>query len=175
MPVFAAVFITGGIFFAAAGNIASQGAKSMKTDKTTYGQMVKNAAPPSKKVVDFLWAFLVGGGICAVGEGLRLWFLHLGLDADVGKMLVPVCLIFLSALLTALQVFDDIAKHAGAGTLVPITGFANAIVSNAIEFKTEGLVFGTAVKIFTIAGPVIVYGVFASVVYGLIYGVTTLF
>ncbi len=147
----------------------------IKTDKQTYKKMTERAAPASPKGADFLWAFLVGGTICALGQALLEIYTALGISEDITKMLVPVSLIFLAAVLTALQIFDNIARRAGAGTLVPITGFANAMVSNAMEFKTEGLIFGTGVKLFTIAGPVIVYGTVASVVYGLIYWVTTLF
>ena len=118
---------------------------------------------------------MVGGAICALGQVLGIWFGSMGLSEDVVKMLVPVSLIFLSAFFTSLQLFDNLARRAGAGTLVPITGFANAMVSNAMEFKTEGLIFGTGVKLFTIAGPVIVYGTVASVVYGVVYWITTLF
>ena len=146
----------------------------MKTSKINYKQMVKNASPPSKKVQNFLVAFLVGGAICALGQVFREIYFYIGLDEQQVMMLVPISLIFLSALLTALQIYDNIAKHAGAGTLVPITGFANAIVSNAMEFRTEGLIFGTGVKIFTIAGPVIVYGTVASVIYGIIYWITAI-
>ncbi|MBQ5810559.1 MAG: stage V sporulation protein AC [Clostridia bacterium] len=146
----------------------------MKTSKINYKQMVKNASPPSKKGQNFLVAFLVGGAICALGQVFREIYFYIGLDEQQVMMLVPISLIFLSALLTALQIYDNIAKHAGAGTLVPITGFANAIVSNAMEFRTEGLIFGTGVKIFTIAGPVIVYGTVASVVYGIIYWITAI-
>lgn len=141
----------------------------MKTDKKAYAEMTKRAAPKSPKAKDFLWAFLVGGAICALGQGLGELFKYLGLSEDIIKMLIPVSLIFLSAFFTTLQLFDNLARRAGAGTLVPITGFANAMVSNAMEFKTEGLIFGTGVKLFTIAGPVIVYGTVASVVYGIIY------
>ena len=131
--------------------------------------MVKKAAPESPKAKDFVFAFLVGGGICALGQVLSIWFGSMGLSEDVVKMLVPVSLIFLAAFFTALQLFDNLARRAGAGTLVPITGFANAMVSNAMEFKTEGLIFGTGVKLFTIAGPVIVYGTVASVIWGIVY------
>ena len=141
----------------------------MKTDKKNYKKMTEAAAPPSKKGKDFFFAFLIGGLICALGQVFRELFLAAGLKEEIIKGLVPISLIFLAAVLTALQLFDNIARLAGAGTLVPITGFANAIVSNAMEFKSEGLIFGTGVKIFTIAGPVIVYGTLASVAYGVIY------
>ena len=120
-------------------------------------------------------AFLVGGLICALGQLLKNGYLAMGLKEELAATAVSVTLVGISALLTGLSLYDDIAKHAGAGTLVPITGFANAISAPAVEFKTEGFILGTAAKMFTIAGPVIVYGVSASVVYGLIYWITTLF
>ena len=147
----------------------------MLPDKNKYSQMVKKASPPSPKIKDFIWAFTVGGFICTIGQLLLEWFTSMDLPEKVVKMLVPSALIFLAALLTGLGLFDKIAKHAGAGTLVPITGFSNAVVSPAIEFKNEGYILGVGAKMFTIAGPVIVYGVSASVVYGLIYWITTLF
>ena len=146
----------------------------MKTSKETYKKMAESASPPSPKGKDFLCAFLVGGAICALGQIFREIFLAMQLSEDIVKMLVCITLIFLAALFTALRVFDKIARHAGAGTLVPITGFANAIVSNAMEFRSEGLIFGTGVKLFTIAGPVIVYGTIASVIYGIIYWIASM-
>lgn len=123
---------------------------------------------------DCLNAFWIGGLICTVGQLLANGYLALGMDKPDAQTLTSVSLIFLSALLTGLSVYDNIAKHAGAGTLVPITGFANAITAPAVEFKTEGYVTGLAVKMFTIAGPVFVYGLAASTVYGVIYWLTTL-
>ncbi|MBR6510232.1 MAG: stage V sporulation protein AC [Clostridia bacterium] len=147
----------------------------MKTKKEEYSKLVKKASPPSTKIKDFIWAFMVGGLICVIGELLFELYLYLGLFEKQVKMAVPVTLIFIAALLTGLKIFDKIAKHAGAGTLVPITGFANAVVSPAIEFKKEGWVLGLGAKMFTIAGPVIVYGTVASVIYGIVYYVTKLF
>ncbi len=147
----------------------------MLPDKNKYSQMVKKASPPSPKIKDFIWAFTVGGFICTIGQLLLEWFTSMDLPEKVVKMLVPSALIFLAALLTGLGWFDKIAKHAGAGTLVPITGFSNAVVSPAIEFKNEGFILGVGAKMFTIAGPVIVYGTVASVVYGVVYWITTLF
>ncbi len=141
----------------------------MKITKKRYDKMVKKASPPSPKIKNFVFAYFVGGLICVIGQLLKELYEYLGLSEDVVKMLVPVSLIFLAALLTGLKVFDNIAKFAGAGTLVPITGFANAVVSPAIEFKNEGFILGVGAKMFTIAGPVIVYGVVASVIYGFIY------
>ena len=134
-----------------------------------YGKLAKKLSPPSPKIKDFIWAYCVGGFICVIGQLFTELYKSLGWDEKVVKMVVPVTLIFIAALLTGLKLFDKIAKRAGAGTLVPITGFANAVVSPAIEFKSEGFVLGVGAKMFTIAGPVIVYGTVASVVYGLIY------
>lgn len=148
----------------------------MQPNNNQYSKMVKRASPRSPKFKDCTLAFLVGGFICALGQILQeVYSKCLMLDEERAKVLVTVSLIFLSALLTALKLFSKIAKFAGAGTLVPITGFANAVVSPAIEFKAEGFVLGVGANMFKIAGPVIVYGVSASVVYGLIYWITTLF
>ena len=147
----------------------------MNPTEKEYQQMTKKAAPGSPSVRNCIWAFGVGGLLCALGEVEYQLLVMAGLDQQTGRMLTSVSLILLAAVLTALQVFDNIAKHAGAGTLVPITGFSNAVISPAIEFKTEGYVLGTGVKMLTIAGPVIVYGVVASVVYGVVYWIITLF
>lgn len=141
----------------------------MKLSKKEYSDIVKKASPPSPILKNCIMAFIVGGVICVFGELLMKLYAYLGLGQQQVKMLVPVTLIFITALLTSLQIFDDIGKKAGAGTLVPITGFANAVASAAIEFKTEGFILGVGAKIFTIAGPVIVYGTVASVIYGVIY------
>ena len=133
-----------------------------------YAAYVQKMSKPSPLWKDLTWAFLVGGSICALGQGLREGYLYLGLEEDVAAGMVSVSLIFLSALLTGLGIFDRLAKHAGAGTLVPITGFANAVAAPALEFRSEGFTTGTCVKMFTIAGPVLVYGITASVIYGLI-------
>lgn len=141
-----------------------------RMSKKEYGQYVSRLSPKSPVWKDCLWAFFVGGFICASGQGfLEFYKGTAGLDQEMAGTATCVSLIFLSALLTGLSVYDDIAKHAGAGTLVPITGFANAVVSPAMEFRTEGFILGMAAKMFTIAGPVIVYGVLASVVYGVVY------
>ena len=144
----------------------------MNMDHQTYGKFVKARAPKSPVFMDCMRAFLVGGIICAFAEALLKAFLALNLTEENAKTLVPVTLIFLAALFTGLGIFDDIAKFAGAGTLVPITGFANAVASPAIDDKSEGLVMGVGAKMFTIAGPVIVYGVIASVIYGVIYWIS---
>ena len=137
--------------------------------------MVEKASPPSPKLKNFFFAYLIGGLICMLGQSLTELYGSLNLEPQTARMLVPVTLIVIAALLTGLKIFDNIAKFAGAGTLVPITGFSNAITSPAIEFKSEGFVLGVGAKMFSIAGPVIVYGTVASVVYGVIYWVTTLF
>ena len=134
-----------------------------------YGKYVDSLAPKSKCLRNCLNAFWVGGLICVLGQLLMNGFQALDLSKDLSATATSICLVFLSALLTGLAVYDDIAKLAGAGTLVPITGFANSIAAPAVEFQTEGIILGTCAKMFTIAGPVIVYGVCASVVYGLIY------
>ena len=139
--------------------------------RQTYEKLVGERAKPSPLGKNLVWAFLVGGGICAAGQGLVNGYGALGLEQEAAGTAASVTLIFAAALLTGLGWFDRLAKHAGAGTLVPITGFANAVVSPALEFKSEGLVTGTAVKLFTVAGPVLVFGISASVVYGVIYWV----
>ena len=133
-----------------------------------YGKLVNQRSKPSPMGKNILWAFLVGGSICTIGQGLTNLYQSYGLDKDQAGTATSVTLIFAAALLTGLGVFDKIAKRAGAGTLVPITGFANAMVSPALEFKSEGFVTGTAAKLFTVAGPVLVFGISASVIYGLI-------
>lgn len=130
-------------------------------------------APKSPIWKDMLFAFLVGGAICTVGQLVQNGWKVLGLGKDDAGTATAISLVFLSAVLTALSVYDDIAKHAGAGTLVPITGFANAVVSPAMDFRAEGMITGMAAKMFIIAGPVIVYGVGASVIYGVIYWICT--
>ena len=140
-----------------------------------YGKMIEKMAPRSPIGKDCLFAFLIGGLICTIGQLLMNGYTALGLDKQDSGTATSMTLVVMSAFLTGLSLYDDIAKHAGAGTLVPITGFANSIAAPAVEFKTEGFVLGIGAKMFTIAGPVIVYGVSASVVYGLIYWITTLF
>ncbi len=137
--------------------------------------MAKKASPGSPVVADCLKAFGVGGLLCALGELIFQLVRDAGLAEQEARLTVSVCLILLAVLLTGFQVFDNIAKHAGAGTLVPITGFANSVVAPAIEFKAEGYVLGLGAKMFIIAGPVIVYGTVASVVYGLVLWIAGLF
>ena len=140
-----------------------------------YEKLVADLEPRSPIVKDCFNAFWIGGLICTLGQLILNGYKALGLGETDAGTATSMSLVALSALLTGLSLYDNIAKHAGAGTLVPITGFANAIAAPAVEFKTEGFVLGVGAKIFQIAGPVIVYGVSASVIYGLIYWITTLF
>ena len=133
-----------------------------------YSKMVDDKAKPSPSWKNLLWAFFVGGGICTIGQGLTALYKGMGLDRDQTGTAVSVTLIAAAALFTGLGWFDLLAKRAGAGTLVPITGFANAMVSPALEFKSEGYVTGMSAKMFSVAGPVLVFGISASVVLGLI-------
>ena len=144
-------------------------------DKNQYKELVHQTTPKSPILKDCIKAFIFGGGICCFGEVLKTLYGMTNLNEDEIKLAVSGTLIVITAILTGAGVFDKIAKHAGAGTAVPITGFANSVVSPAVEFKVEGFVLGTAAKMFNLAGPVIVYGVSASVIYGLIYWITTLF
>lgn len=134
-----------------------------------YNEYVKSKSPNSTTLKDCIFAFIIGGIICTIGQLINTFFEISGLSKEISSTMTSITMIFIGALLTGLNVYDDIAKYAGAGTIVPITGFANAIVSSAMEFKSEGYVMGLGAKIFTIAGPVIVFGVISSVVCGLIY------
>lgn len=140
-----------------------------------YEKLVQEMMPKSPIVKDCVNAFWIGGLICTLGQAFINLYIWLGLEKTDASTAGSMSLVALSALLTGLSLYDNIAKYAGAGTLVPITGFANSITAPAVEFKTEGFILGVGAKMFTIAGPVIVYGVSASVVYGLIYWITTLF
>ncbi len=141
----------------------------MKTvTKSEYSQRVKKASPNSPVLKDCVLAFLFGGFICTIGQALCNWYMSMGLEQKDARIGVSITLILLSAALTALGWYDDIAKHAGAGTLVPITGFANSMVSPALEFKSEGFITGLGAKMFTVSGPVLVFGITASIVYGFI-------
>lgn len=140
----------------------------MKISKQEYSDMVKKASPPSPKLKNSINAFLFGGLICTIGE-LFSQIYSMIFSNEEAMALVPSTLIVITAILTGCGVFDNIAKYAGAGTIVPITGFANSVVSPALEFQTEGRIMGTGANMFKIAGPVIVYGTAAAVVYGLIY------
>ena len=140
----------------------------MKVSREEYQKMAEKASPPSPFWKNAAMAFLTGGLICCAGQALVNFYQGLGMNLQTARGFVSVTLILASALLTGLRVYDNVAKHAGAGTLVPITGFANAVVSPAIEFKSEKIVTGTCAKMFTIAGPVLVMGITASILYGLI-------
>ena len=144
----------------------------IRLTKQEYKELYQKHSPASPSLINVPTAFLVGGGICALGQLLLTLYTRAGLEKTAASAAVSCTLIALGVILTAVRVFEHIAKHAGAGTLVPITGFANAVASTAIEFRDEGFVLGTAAKMFTIAGPVIVWGVSASVIYGVIYWLT---
>lgn len=140
----------------------------MTVTKQEYKTMVEDASPNSRYGRDILLAFVIGGAICTLGQCFIDLYRYFGLDLIASGAFASITLVGLSALLTALRVYDNIAKYAGAGTLVPITGFANSIVAPAMEFKSEGLILGIGAKMFVIAGPVLVYGTAASILYGLI-------
>ena len=139
-----------------------------------YAKMAQKASPSSPTGKNCLLAFITGGGICVLGQFLCNLYQQWGLSLPMARAGVSISLIFLSALLTGLGCFDNIARFAGAGTLVPITGFANAVVSPAMEFKSEGIITGMGVKTFTIAGPVLVFGISASVLYGIFFWLVTM-
>ncbi len=147
----------------------------MKSKVNRYQKMVKKASPPSPNVKNFIWAYTVGGLICVIGQLFTEMYTYFDLPEKSVKTAVPVTLIFIASLLTGIGIFDKIAKHAGAGTIVPITGFSNAVTSPAIEFKSEGYILGVGAKMFSIAGPVIVFGTVASVIYGVILWILQLF
>ena len=140
----------------------------MKLSKQEYQKLYEKASPPSPSYKNIPIAFLVGGLLCVIGQGFRTLYENAGLSEQGVAAAVAISMVAIGVVLTALGVYDKIAKQAGAGTLVPITGFANSVASPALEFKTEGMILGTCVKMFTIAGPVLVLGVSASVLYGLI-------
>lgn len=142
----------------------------MDMNKEQYKQYAKSHAPKSPVVKDTVKAFLFGGAICALSQGFRMLYLYLwNIEISTASALASSTLALIAITLTAIGVFDNVAKHAGAGTLVPITGFANAVSSPAIDAKSEGFVLGVGVKIFSVAGPVILYGTLAGVLYGVIY------
>ena len=140
----------------------------MSISKDEYSKMTDKASPNSPVLLNCVKAFLFGGAICCFGQLLNFLFEKAGMIEDQFKIATPCVIVIITAILTGIGVFDKIARHAGAGTIVPITGFANSVVSPALEFKHEGFVLGTASQMFTIAGPVIVYGVASSVIYGII-------
>ena len=137
----------------------------MEISKQEYQKFVQDRAESSPIVKDCLLAFAIGGGICVVGQAIMDGWTAMGLDKTDAGTATSICLVFLAVLLTGLNLYNKLARYGGAGTLVPITGFANAVASPAIDFKSEGLVTGMAAKMFTVAGPVIVFGVAASVIY----------
>lgn len=141
----------------------------MNIDKNTYKKYAKNHASRSPILKDCILAFLIGGALCCLAEALFKLYLSIGLPEDIVKTLIPITFIFISGALTGIGIFDDIARFSGAGTLVPITGFANSMVASAIDDKSEGFIMGVGAKMFTIAGPVIVYGTLSSTIYGVIY------
>lgn len=145
-----------------------RGINMAKITNNEYSEIVKKASPNTKSLYTILMAFLFGGAICTLGEALVNLYMYLGAEKELAFTACSVTLIFLSALLTGLNVYDDIAKIGGAGTLVPITGFANAVASPALEFKAEGYILGIGAKLFAIAGPVIVYGISAGIIYGVV-------
>ena len=132
-------------------------------------ELIKKHSPSSTFFKNSSFAFLFGGGICAFGQALLVLFSYLGCDKKLASTLVTVTLIFIASLLTAIGVFDKIARVAGAGTLVPVTGFSNAVTSEALDSKSEGFILGVGAKIFTVAGPVILFGLFSGTLYGVIY------
>ncbi len=140
----------------------------MGISKEEYSKMTDQASPNSPIALNCLKAFLIGGSICCFGQLLNTIFKNIGLNEEQIRIATPSIIIIITAILTGIGVFDKIARHAGAGTIVPITGFANSVVSPALEFKHEGMVLGTAAQMFSIAGPVLVYGVGTSFIYGLI-------
>lgn len=142
--------------------------KNMKLTNTEYDKITKECSPDTKYYKTLPMAFIIGGLICCIGQAFNDLYLYAGCDEEKAGTLTSVTLVVISAVLTGFGIYGKIAKHAGAGTLVPITGFANAVVSPALEFKTEGYVLGVGAKIFIIAGPVIVYGLAASFVYGVV-------
>lgn len=141
----------------------------MATNKKQYDKMAKKASPPSPLLKNCFNAFWIGGVVCMIGEGFKMLYQSFKFNEDETKAAVTVTLIVITAILTGIGIFDRIAKVAGAGTIVPITGFANSVVSPAMEFKTEGSILGTAANIFKLAGPVILYSTAATFVYGVIY------
>lgn len=146
-----------------------------ESDKAAYGRYVAHRAARSPVLRNCAAAFFIGGGICVLGQLLFALYRTLGAALDVAGILMSVSLVFLSVLLTALGVYDRIARLAGAGTLVPITGFANSVASPAIDTKSEGMILGVGAKIFTVAGPVLLYGTLAGALYGVVYYIATLF
>ena len=140
----------------------------MNITKKEYAELAKKRSPNTNKAVTMTKAFLIGGAICTVGQFFLNLYTNLGFDKNTSGALTSISLIFIAAVMTGLKLYDKLAKHGGAGTLVPITGFANAVVAPALEFKTEGYILGVGAKMFVLAGPVLVYGIAASALYGVI-------
>lgn len=145
----------------------------MKMTNQEYNSYVMQKAPKSKHALNMVKAFVSGGAICCIGQAILMGYTAAGLDEQLAGTATSITLIFIGSLLTALHVYDNLAKFAGAGTLIPITGFSNAVASPALEFKSEGIVTGLAAKMFVIAGPVIVFGTSAAILYGIIYCLVT--
>ena len=138
-------------------------------DKNEKKRLIEKYQIKSPLVKNFIRAFIIGGLICLMGEFLKMLYIYLGVEEKTAKTLVTVTLIFIASVLTGFGVFDNIARHAGAGTLVPVTGFSNAVTSEAMDSRSEGLILGVGAKIFTVAGPVILFGITSGVIYGIIY------
>ncbi len=147
----------------------------MNMDRKTYKKFADAHAPSSPIWKNCIWAFVSGGLICGFGQCLIFMYSHFGFDEKLSLTMTSVTIVFVAVLLTALGLFEKIAKHTGAGTLVPISGFANAVASSAIDSRSEGLVLGVGAKIFTVAGPVLLYGTVSGVVWGIIYYIMSLF
>lgn len=147
----------------------------MSISSSDYSKMTDKASPNSPVVLNCIKAFLFGGTICLFGQGLNTIFVQYGLNDEQMRFATSSIIIIITAILTGIGIFDKIAKHAGAGTIVPISGFANSVVAPALEFQHEGFILGTAAQMFSIAGPVLVYGTATSVLYGLIYFIFKLY
>ena len=145
----------------------------MSISNSDYSKMTDKASPNTPVVLNCIKAFVFGGGICLFAQVMNFIFQRAGMSEDAVKLATPSLIIIITAILTGVGVYDKIARHAGAGTIVPITGFANSVVAPALEFQHEGYILGTAAQMFSIAGPVIVYGTATSVIYGLIYYLMT--
>lgn len=143
--------------------------KNVSTLKKDYQSIVDKHSPKNKVLLNSWRAFWVGGTICTIGEAINTFFIYMGMNKTHASSAATITLIFISTVLTALNIYDKIGNYAGAGSIIPITGFANSMVSAAMEFKKEGYVFGMGAKLFSVAGPVIVFGTIASVVVGIIY------
>ena len=145
----------------------------IKMDKNEKKQLLEKYSIKSPLFKDFLMAYLFGGGICVIGELIKTGLIYLNINEQDAGTLTTITVIFIASVLTGIGIFDRIAKHAGAGTLVPVTGFSNAVTSQAMDAKSEGIILGVGAKIFTVAGPVILFGITSGVVYGIIYFILT--